>query len=237
MDDEKLAEQEPSAAVEEDDEREYEIEPMETEDLDEAMREALDAVERSQEQFAEAAAEAAAGAAVEPTVGEAGGSGDELERLEAELADLRNRSVRTLADFDNYRKRVARERADERRYAGFGLAQDILAVVDNLERALGSEGSADDLKQGVEMTLKQLHSVLGRHGIARVEALGELFDPSLHEAVMRVEEAGVDEPRVHEELQSGYLLHERLLRPSMVKVAVPATESSPAETAPEPEAD
>ena len=226
MDDEKLAEQHPAAEAKEDDDREYEIESMETEDLDDAMRDALEAVERSQEQFAKAERESADAASVE-------GGGD-LAALQAELVELRNRSVRTLADFDNYRKRVARERGEERRYAAADLAHDILAVVDNLERAVGSDGSTEDLKQGVGMIHKQLETILGRHGIQRIAALGEPFDPAVHEAVMRVEEADVEEPRVCDEMQTGYTIHDRLLRPSMVKVAVP---SEPAPAAEEPETD
>ena len=230
MDNEKLARDRSAADREADTDREYDLEEMETEDLDDAMREALEAVERSQEHLAEAATDG------EPEADEddADGSASDLNELEAELAELRDRSVRTLADFDNYRKRVARERSEERRYAAADLAHDILAVVDNLERALESEGSAEDLKQGVAMIQRQLETVLGRHGVARVAALGEPFDPAVHEAVMRVEDAEVADPVVSGELQSGYKLHERLLRPAMVKVAVPA---SPGGEPQEPETD
>lgn len=233
MDNEKLAEDE-VAESHQDGDREYDLDGLETEDLDDAMREALEAVEASQAHIDDASAESVDADTGEVSPDEAGG---DLTVLQAELVELRNRSVRTLADFDNYRKRVARERSEEKRYAAAKLAVDILAVVDNLERALGSEGSAEDLKQGVSMIHKQLEGTLGRHGIQRVAALGELFDPSLHEAVMRVEEADVDEPRVRQELQSGYTIHERLLRPSMVKVAVPPIEEPPAVEAEEPETD
>lgn len=233
MDNKKLAEQDEAAEVAEGDELEYELKDMETGDLDDAMREALEAVERRQESLADAAGEDEEAAA--------GGGADaasDLNGLEAELAELRDRSVRTLADFDNYRKRVARERAEEKRYAAAELALDVLAVVDNLERALGSEGSAADLKQGVDMILKQLETTLSRHGVERVAALGEPFDPSLHEAVMRVEDAEVEEPRVRDELQSGFVLYDRLLRPAMVKVAVPAAAEAGADgESAEPEAD
>ena len=111
-------------------------------------------------------------------------------------------------------------------------------MVDNLERALESEGSAADLKLGVDMIRKQLETILSRHGVERVAALGEPFDPTVHEAVMRVEDAGVDEPRVRGELQSGYVLHDRLLRPAMVKVAVPVVAEAGADgESAEPEAD
>ena len=224
MENEKLAGQETAAEfTEEDDEREYELEGMETEDLDDAMREALEAVERSEEHLEEVAA---------PDEIDSSEGGD-LAILQAELAELRDRSVRTLADFDNYRKRVARERSEERRYAATELAQDILAVVDNLERALESEGSAEDLKQGVAMINQQLQSTLGRHGVQRVAALGRPFDPAVHEAVMRVEDSEIDRPMVSEEMQSGYTLHDRLLRPSMVKVAVPVADEEPVADGPE----
>ena len=234
MDNEKLAEQEEATEPAEDYEREYELEGLETEDLDDAMRDALEAVERSEEHLAEAAGEAAGSGLAEAGAGEAGG---DLTVLHAELAELRDRSVRTLADFDNYRKRVARERGEEKRYAAAELAQDILAVVDNLERALSSEGSAEDLKQGVGMIHQQLQATLGRHGIQRVAALGELFDPAVHEAVVRVEDADVDGPTVLEEMQSGYTLHDRLLRPAMVRVAVPAADEPQPEEPAEPETD
>jgi len=234
MDNEKLAEQDAAAEfTEEDDEREYELKSMETGDLDDAMREALEAVERGEEHLAAAADEVASGG-TEAGAAEAGG---DLTGLRTELTELRDRSVRTLADFDNYRKRVARERSEERRYAAGELAQDILAVIDNLERALGSEGSAEDLKQGVGMIHRQLQATLGRHGIQRVTALGELFDPAVHEAVMRVEDADVEEPTVQDELQSGYKLHDRLLRPAMVKVAVPAADELRPQESGEPETD
>jgi molecular chaperone GrpE len=211
---------------------EYELEAVDTEDLDEALREAVEAVERSE-------------SAVEKTIGRGGATAaDEIEesdvaRLQAELADLRDRSVRTMADFENYRKRVARERSEERRYAALELARDILAVVDNLERALSAEGSAEDLKQGVDLIHRQLDETLRRHGVHRVASVGEPFDPSLHEAVARFEDPELAAPTVSEEMQSGYLLHDRLLRPAMVKVALPATGEEREEDAAdvEPEAD
>jgi molecular chaperone GrpE len=222
MDNEKVADRQAAAETPADDEREYDLEGLDTEDLDDAMREALEAVERGQDHISEVAVEPTSRA----TAGESGAVEGELAELQAELAELRDRSVRTLADFDNYRKRVARERRDERRYAVTELAQDLLAVVDNLQRALDSEGSLEDLKQGVGMVHRQLQTTLGRYGVRRVAALGEPFDPALHEAVLRLEDPDVAEPMVREELQSGYILYERLLRPSMVKVAVPAEDEA-----------
>jgi len=152
---------------------------------------------------------------------EAGGEG-EVARLEAEIQDLRQRTIRTLADFDNYRKRVEREKKEDSRYAAMPVLKDLLEVVDNLERALATNAEADDLRVGVEMTLKQARELLRRHGVSEIPAVGEVFDPTIHEAVARHETEGVDEAVVKSELQRGYRLHDRLLRPSMVEVAVPA---------------
>ncbi len=218
MDEKNVSKGAPMAEVAED---EYELEADDTQDLDDAMREALEAVERSEDELEIAARAAGAGgdeeAGAEP-------DGPEFARLQEELAELRDRSVRTLADFDNYRKRVEREKQAQQRYDGMEVLRGLLDIVDNLERALASDGPVDDLKAGVELTLRQAEDLLRRHGVSRIEADGEPFDPSLHEAVSRLEDDGVSEPRVTAVLQSGYQMHERLLRPVRVAVAVPATE-------------
>jgi molecular chaperone GrpE len=154
----------------------------------------------------------------------AGTAGDpgEVAKLRRENADLRDRSMRTLADFENFRKRTERERQEAKRYALMEPLRDFLAVVDNLDRALSAQGSAEDLKRGVEMTLRQFQEQLRRYGVREVPARGEAFDPAVHEAVSRQEDPTVERPTVAEELQRGYMIHDRLLRPAMVKVAVPA---------------
>lgn len=135
---------------------------------------------------------------------------------------LRDRLVRTMADFDNFRKRTEREKADLRKQAAGSVLRDVLEVVDNLERALSASGRLDELKQGVEMILKQQVDILRRHGVERVESVGEAFDPNIHEAVAREEgSADLGGPTVASELQAGYRHHDRLLRPAMVTVAVP----------------
>lgn len=177
----------------------------EGEDLEEITRQALAAVEEAER--------------------EGDDSAPDVERMEREIAELRDLSARTLADFDNYRKRADRERQEIRRYALMEPLRDLLEVVDNLERAVAAGGSADDLRQGVELTLRQLGEVLRRHGVQPVHADGRPFDPTVHEAVSRQESAQVDEPTVAAELQKGYTLHERLVRPARVVVAVPAEDS------------
>ncbi len=149
-------------------------------------------------------------------------SGDvEIGRLEEENAELRDRSTRTLADFENFRRRVDRERQEERRYAAFDILREFLAVLDNLERALASESPTDDLKAGVELIHRQMKDLMNNAGVERISSVGEEFDPRFHEAVTHHEDSSVSVPTVSEELQAGYLMYDRLLRPSVVKVAMP----------------
>ncbi len=185
-----------------------------TEDLDAAMRDAVAAVE-------EVEGERGRASVVEET------DEEEVAKLRREIADLRDRTMRTLADFDNFRKRSERERQETRKYALLEPLRDFLEVVDNLGLALAAAGSADDLKRGVEMIHRQMQELLRRLGVKEIEALNQPFDPALHEAVQREEDPTVQKATVVGELRRGYMLHERLLRPTMVKVAVPA-ETKPA---------
>lgn len=186
---------------------ELDLEVGNEESIEQAMKEALDAVENVPESV-----EKDPFGAVET---ENSGS------LHEEIKELRDRSIRTLADFDNFRKRVDRERDEQRRYAGMEIFRELLSVFDNLERAFEAEGSADELREGVELILRQLAELLKRHGVERVPSDGERFDPTLHEAVARHDSGDVTEPTIVKELQSGYWLRDRLLRPSLVEVAVP----------------
>lgn len=190
-------------------------------DIRTAIDEAVHAVEAAAQRRDDTASD------VEARGAAAGDCAAEVERLQAEVSTLRDHSLRTLADFDNYRKRIERERGQERKYAAVELLREVLGIVDNLERALSAEGSLDDLKQGVEMILRQMGDVLEHSGVTRVEALGQEFDPVLHEAVSRVEDPEVEHATVIEEFQPGYVVHERLLRPSIVRVAVPTSQVSP----------
>jgi len=187
-------------------------------DLEAAMREAVAAVEAGSRP---------------PAAGPAGS--EEVERLRREVADLKDRSVRTLADFDNFRKRSQRESQEFRKYALLEPMRDFLTVIDNLDLALSAQGSAEDLKRGVEMIHRQMQELLRRFGATEVPAVGQPFDPTQHEAVAREESPEVQSPTVVAELRRGYRMHDRLLRPSMVKVAVPVEEKSGVAAAEAPE--
>jgi molecular chaperone GrpE len=171
--------------------------------------------------------------AVEQTEGEGGEDEEDSDLqatdLEAEVAELRERSMRTLADFENYRKRIQRERTEEARYANVPIIKEFLTVVDNLERAQVAEGAAEDLQKGVELILQQMEDLIRRFGVTRIDADGQEFDPNLHEAVSREEEADVEVPTVVEEFQPGYQIHDRLLRPAIVRVAMPVSADEAAE--------
>lgn len=195
--------------------------------LEEVFEEAVAAVDRVEKEHEEAAETAAPEVALEtpepaPEPATASRAAHRrIEELEVEVTSLRERLARTLADFDNFRKRSERDRESALRYALFGPLRDLLEVLDNLERALGAQGSADDLKLGVQMTLRQLQSLLERNAVTSVAAVGQPFDPKIHEAVSRQESDTVSAPTVVAEFQKGYLLHDRLLRPAMVSVAMP----------------
>ncbi len=146
----------------------------------------------------------------------------EEDRLRAELAEVREQWVRTLADLDNYRKRSEREAREVKRYALMEPMRDLVAVVDNLERALSAGGSVEDLKRGVEMILAQLRDLMRSYGVKEIAAHGAPFDPAVHDAVSRFEDPKVTAPTVAEEMQRGYAIFDRLLRPALVKVAMPA---------------
>lgn len=194
-------------------------------DLESAMRDAVAAVEEV-ERGAAGDPPAETGNAGSP---QADSSEQEVANLRREIADLRDRSMRTLADFDNFRKRADRERQDLRKYALVEPLRDFLEIMDNLDLALAAAGSTDDLKRGIEMIHRQMTDLLRRHGVQEIPALGQPFDPTLHEAVSREEDATVQAPTVTGEMRRGYRIHDRLLRPSMVKVSVPVEPAKPSD--------
>ena len=126
--------------------------------------------------------------------------------------------LRLMADFQNYKKRVEKEKKDLYSYANEKLVTELLAVLDNFERALAHEDSGDGFKEGMEMIFKQLMDVLEKSGLAEIAALGEDFDPNFHNAVMTEETEEYESGKVSGVLQKGYSLNGKVIRPSMVKV-------------------
>jgi len=155
----------------------------------------------------------------------------DMAALTAERDALKDQLIRTRADFDNFRKRTARDDARLRKMAAEGVVRDLLPVLDNLERAL--EHATDDsggLASGVEMVRKQFSEVLTRHGLSTIASAGHAFDPNVHEAVACVPSPDVPPNHVIQEFQKGYRLGEQVLRPAKVVVSAGPPES-PEETA------
>jgi len=178
--------------------------------LVEAPSETLEEILAQQE--AEAEEEASAASSIGAT----------LKKVENELAEMRDRHLRKIAEFENFRKRTEREKAEYFKFALNDVVRDLLPVLDNFERALSSgagegEGSGE-YRQGVELIYRQLAEALARRGLKEVPAEG-LFDPNIHEAVAREETAAVPPNTVLQVLQKGYFLNDRLLRPAFVKVS------------------
>ena len=150
-----------------------------------------------------------------------------LEAKEQEAKETYDRLLRVSADFENYKKRSAREIEEYRKYANQTLLKEMLSVVDNLELAIDSSnhGKKTDknLIEGLNLTLNEILRVFEKFNVKPIEAQGQTFDPAFHEAVMREETNDFPENTVISEFQKGYLIHDRLLRPSMVVVAAPKT--------------
>lgn len=137
-----------------------------------------------------------------------------------DAAEWRNRYMRTLADFENFRKRSEREKSEFFKYALAGTFKDMLPVLDNFDRALDHAEEGDEFHKGVLLIYKQLFDLLTKAGLKSIDESGVRFDPNVHEAVIREEDASVPGQTVVGILQKGYFLHDRLLRPALVKVAV-----------------
>jgi molecular chaperone GrpE len=198
-----------------------------------AVEEALRAVEQ-----VTGGAAAEEGTAVEVEAeGEAGGSGGaggEAEALQAQLdlsqalgretqkklADVHDRWVRAVADLENYRKRAQKERDEVQKFGVEKLVKDLLPVLDNLDRALAAAAADDPLVAGVKLVRSAFEQTLARQGVKGFSALGQPFDPARHEALMQVPSGDVEPGTVVVEHARGFTLHERLIRPAMVGVAV-----------------
>jgi len=159
-----------------------------------------------------------------------------IEKLNAENAELKDKLLRALADVENMRRRSEREAADARAYAVTGFARDLLNVADNLARALenapaearaASDAAMKALAEGVELTSRELHTVLARHGVKKLEPQGEKFDPNFHQAMFEIPDESTPSGTVTQVMQSGWKIGERVLRPALVGVSKGGPKAAP----------
>ncbi len=148
----------------------------------------------------------------------------EMRQLRKERDELKDQYLRAMADMDNLRKRVEREKTEYTQFALSDLLLDLLGVMDNFERALGAADATPEgksFRDGIELIYRMYQSALFKRGVRPIEIKDKAFDPTIHHAMITEESEGVSEPEVSQELQKGYWLHSRLLRPALVKVVVP----------------
>jgi molecular chaperone GrpE len=161
--------------------------------------------------------------AAEQTAGETAQSGPESSRLQELAEEYQGRVLRVQADFDNFRRRTLKEKEELAQYATAKLVTELLPVLDNFERALATApdaGDAEAFTKGVGMIFRQLDGVLKAEGVQAMETVGQPFNPEFHQAIMQVESDEYEEGIVTEEVQKGYLLKDKVLRPAMVKVSM-----------------
>jgi molecular chaperone GrpE len=146
-----------------------------------------------------------------------------VESLKKEAAENHDRLLRMAAEFDNYKKRATREMNDFRKFANESFAKALLPVVDSMDLAIESSSNGkhvnNSMVEGVNMTLKEILKIFEQFGVKRFESIGNTFDPNLHQAVMQEETDNFPENTVSKELQKGFMIHDRLLRPAMVVVS------------------
>lgn len=149
-----------------------------------------------------------------------------VEALQQENSELKDQYLRKHADFENYRKRMAREKADSVKYGNQELLKDLIEVIDNFDRAIKSSEDSkdfDSFKEGISMIEQQFTGMLeSKWGLTKMNCTGSEYDPNSHEALMMEEAADIEVPTVLEDFQAGYTLHDRVLRPAKVKVGKPA---------------
>jgi molecular chaperone GrpE len=144
----------------------------------------------------------------------------ERDQLAAEKADLKDRLLRALADFDNFRRRAERDRSEYVQFASMEMVRDLIPILDDFRRAVKVDTADKEYAKGIELIDQRLFETLKKAGLEPIEAAGKLFDPNLHQAVDRVQSEDWPDQTVLEEYQSGYNFKGKLLRPAMVKVAV-----------------
>jgi len=164
---------------------------------------------------------------------EEGAEETEEEKLKDEIKTLKEEKIRVLAEMENLRKRFDKEKIDSIKYGSVNFARDILSPGDNLDRALSAIDKEEDhpqsiknLIEGLLMVKKELSSALEKNGITKIDTLSKKFDPNLHQAMMEIENNDLDEGIVVQEIQTGYMMHDRLLRPAMVGVSKKSKQES-----------
>ena len=192
---------------------EQKLEEMQQE-IDEAEAAQEDAAEGSEEEAPEEAA--AADAAMQEEIEALKGQVDGLNK---DLQEKKDRLLRLQADFDNFRRRSAKEREEISAVVTQNFCKDMLPLLDNFERAMAAETKdVEAFQKGVEMIFTQFQEILNKNGLEHIEAVGQKFDPNFHQAVMRVEDPEKEDDTVAQELQKGYMVKGRVIRPSMVQV-------------------
>ena len=203
-----------------------ELKKKDEEKLEEMKREIDEAEAAEEEDAAEEAAddvrEETAEGSREGTEEAENGADDPVkraEKLEADLAEKDAQMLRLRADFDNFRRRSAKEREELAAVVTQGILTDMLPLLDNFERALSAEGSdLDSFRAGVSMIYKQMTEALAKNGLEVIDTEGKKFDPNFHQAVMRVQDPEKEDDTIEQELQKGYMVKGRVIRPSMVQV-------------------
>jgi len=158
------------------------------------------------------------------------------DKSKEEIRALKEEKIRVLAEMENLRKRFDREKIDSIKYGSVNFARDILSPIDNLERALSAINKEDDhpqsiknLIEGLLMVKKEILNALEKNGITKIDSVNKKFDPNLHQAMMEIEDDNLDEGVVIQEIQTGYMMHDRLLRPAMVGVSKKTKQQSETE--------
>ena len=184
-------------------EMQQEINAANADEADEAEEAASESAERENEETQEPQDEAAA----------------QIEKLTAELKEKEDRVLRLQADFENFRRRTSKEKEELSAVVTQGMLKDMLPLLDNFERAMAAETKdGEAFQKGVEMIFTQFTEILKKNGLEHIEVEGQKFDPNFHQAVMRVQNADMEDDDIAQELQKGYMVKGRVIRPSMVQV-------------------
>lgn len=184
-------------------EMQQEINAVDADEADEAEEAASESAESENEETQEPQDEAAA----------------QIEKLTAELKEKEDRVLRLQADFENFRRRTSKEKEELSAVVTQGMLKDMLPLLDNFERAMAAESKdGEAFQKGVEMIFTQFTEILKKNGLEHIEVEGQKFDPNFHQAVMRVQNADMEDDDIAQELQKGYMVKGRVIRPSMVQV-------------------